>query len=629
MNFHDVSVSILMSLSALLGVGSYPEKAPEGWNIEKKWETVGSYYLFTASSDSILKDCDGHPDNFLQFPPIIHGSHYVLVDGKVISTFGEKSFDSYRSFYGAPLLKCADVPKVGHLEWQVYSYTRYFARINFLPKVVVSKPLYNFFAESFNIIAAGGIYLLGIFCLLFFLGKAPNDITVSLVLSCFGFSNYFFSAGAGILGIDAKMLTMHKFADISVLFGIGIFVNALRIEGILSWKLYRLYFFNILIACLIILFGSSGDVIQVGTTLPMPFTVGIVVYSLVKLFKRMKGTRKDKTAIFQAASFTWFVVSVCNEIFVVTGLVHGIPLLSIGMMGGMLFFALAVNIQIISAYEERDYLRSNLENEVVRQTAEIRTKSEQLEAAMSELKHTQAELVQSAKLASLGTLSAGIAHEINNSLNYVNGSLVPLEKIISKIPEGQDKSKILQLVSVMKEGLNLTLEIIKSLRNYTGLNQAKFKELSVQEVVKSVLTILRNKLRDKIEIEEDIDANAVVFGSVVGLNQVFMNLISNAVDAMAEGGHLRIIAKTLTDDEVQIEITDTGRGIDSKDLNRIFEPFFTTKEVGKGTGLGLYIVSNEVKRHRGTLNVKSEVGKGTTFTVRLPRKYDERLERAA
>src|SRR5690606_7027692 len=131
---------------------------------------------------------------------------------------------------------------------------------------------------------------------------------------------------------------------------------------------------------------------------------------------------------------------------------------------------------------ERDYLRKNLEFEVEQKTRSLSIKTSELEQALATLRSTQAELIQSAKMASLGTLSAGIAHEINNSLNYVNGALAPLAALIKKAPEHAGTAKIQTLLGVMTNGLELTFSIIKSLRSYSGLNQAKLKEHQVKEL---------------------------------------------------------------------------------------------------------------------------------------------------
>ena len=294
----------------------------------------------------------------------------------------------------------------------------------------------------------------------------------------------------------------------------------------------------------------------------------------------------------------------------VTGVIQSYTVANICCMFGFMFYAFTVNERIVDTYIERDYLRDYLEHEVDRKTA-------QLEKAMNTLQLTQADLVQSAKLASLGTLAAGIAHEINNSLNYVSGAIKPIEKILRNIDLGESKVKIEALFNAASEGLSLTFSIIKSLKNYTGLNQAKFNDVSVYETLKSVEKLIHSNLR-QVELKIEVPQELRIFGNVVGLNQIFMNLIGNAVDAMEGKGSITI-RSVETSDLTVILITDTGKGIEDGVMERIFEPFFTTKDVGKGTGLGLHIVMTEVKRHHGNISVESAPDKGTTFRLEFPR----------
>ena len=288
--------------------------------------------------------------------------------------------------------------------------------------------------------------------------------------------------------------------------------------------------------------------------------------------------------------------------------------LPLGATIGFFFYATAVNQDIEKTYSERNDLFKNLENKVKEQT-------DHLTLALNQVKKSQAELVQSARLASLGTLSAGIAHEINNSINYVSGAIIPLERRVTKFVPESEKEIVGKLFAAIKEGTNLTVEIVRSLRNFTGLNQSKVKDAFVKSMVDSVVTILRSRLSQAaVEVEVSIDPGLTLECHQVGINQVFMNLISNSIDAMKQsGGKILVAATSLSDELVRIEVSDNGSGIPNDVLERIFDPFFTTKEVGKGTGLGLHIVQKEIERHNGIISIKSEVNKGTKFTIDLPK----------
>jgi signal transduction histidine kinase len=625
MGLSELSVSLLLALSSFLGVHSYPESHP-GWTITKAWVVAnpdgGEKVSFEASSEELPRACRERPESYVRFPMVIHGAHEILGDGLVLEKTGDPSFAKVYTFYGAPVIRCAELKKVHVLTWRVVSYTRYFARVSFMPELAPYRPLHNVIAESLHVMGAGGAFVMALFSLTIFFGRVSNAMTLSVSCSCLGASMYFAATVAGLLGIPWSMLVAHKIADIGVWIGIALMMNSLRLEGALAMKPYYWYLANVVLGIIIIASGNTGDTIQFGTSLPFAASVVILFFPLVSAIRSHRGSHYDRRTVLQILSLLSFISACFNEMFVVSGLINTSPILPLGFLSGVLFFAFSVNERINETYKERDYLRANLEAEVERKTRELKRKTDELESAMTTLKSTQAELVQSAKLASLGTLSAGIAHEINNSLNYVNGALPPLEKLIVKVCPPEDRGKIDKLIAVMKDGLGLTLEIIKSLRNYTGLNQAKFNDVSVAQVAKSSLAIMRSKTRDRIEVETHIPEDLKIFGSVVGINQVFMNLISNAIDAMPEGGRLTIEAERASDSapssQVEIRIRDSGCGMDAKTAARIFDPFFTTKEVGKGTGLGLHIVRTEIDRHHGEIQVESEPGRGTCFRIRLP-----------
>jgi C4-dicarboxylate-specific signal transduction histidine kinase len=246
----------------------------------------------------------------------------------------------------------------------------------------------------------------------------------------------------------------------------------------------------------------------------------------------------------------------------------------------------------------------------------VQEKTKHLEEALIQLKSTQAELVQSARLASLGTLSAGIAHEINNSINYVNGALGPLEKKVHKLVPPEERAMIDKLFAAIKEGTSLTVDIVRSLRNFTGLNQAEYKSVDLSQVVHSVLTILKNKAKD-VSVKVTFPENPSIMGNITGLNQIFMNLISNSLDAMDKEEKTITINCQDLGNKISIVVEDNGSGIPKAVIDRIFDPFFTTKDVGQGTGLGLHIVAKEIEKHGGKISVQSFEGKGTRFDIEL------------
>ncbi|MEM9846619.1 MAG: ATP-binding protein [Bacteroidota bacterium] len=267
-----------------------------------------------------------------------------------------------------------------------------------------------------------------------------------------------------------------------------------------------------------------------------------------------------------------------------------------------------------------------------------------------ELKATQTQLVQSEKMISLGRLTAGIAHEINNPINFIAANIAALKLDFKDLKPLFDKAKALEkdqlaetnveelsaiaktvevsflsqemneIIEGMERGIIRTKDIIGSLRNFSRNAPEKFELADIHQALDSVLTILGHQLRDKqIKVEKEWNRIPMLACNIGAINQVFTNIIANAIQAVDSTGEGRIKITTLQDqDQVFIRIRDNGSGIPRDTLQKIFEPFYTTKEVGAGTGLGLSISYNIIQQHNGTIHVASEVGQGTTFSIALP-----------
>jgi signal transduction histidine kinase len=278
-----------------------------------------------------------------------------------------------------------------------------------------------------------------------------------------------------------------------------------------------------------------------------------------------------------------------------------------------------------------------------------------LEQAYEKLKDSQAQLVQSEKMASLGQMVAGVAHEINTPLGYVQNNMAMARDAYGKLAElngahdalfglmqspGADEAdvseqfaKLQQLREEFSEvyprdsmeslfsdslyGLRQISEIVVNLKNFSRLDQAAVDNVDLNECVISALTIGKNVIKHKAEVVRDFGVLPRVSCSPSQINQVFLNLVTNAAQAI--DGFGKIVIKTLADEHwVHVVVRDNGKGIPPEHLARIYDPFFTTKPIGEGTGLGLSIVFGIVKDHGGHIQVKSEVGKGTAFCVSLP-----------
>ncbi|UII34581.1 ATP-binding protein [Fulvivirga ulvae] len=291
--------------------------------------------------------------------------------------------------------------------------------------------------------------------------------------------------------------------------------------------------------------------------------------------------------------------------------------------------------------------RKLLEKQVDKQTRELKQEKERVVAhnerlndALHELKEAQTQLVQSEKMASLGQLTAGVAHEINNPVNFVSAgidslrvdyedilallnryragaSVDEIEKFEKEIAFEDLLEEIEHLFGGIKDGAVRTREIVKSLQSFSRLDEGNLKRASINEGIEATLVILKSGLENRIEVVRDFGDLPEIECYPGQINQVFMNILSNAIQAIDGPGMIRISTST-EDNHVVVKIEDSGKGISQEHLNKIFDPFFTTKDVGQGTGLGLSISYGIIARHHGKILVKSHYGEGTTFTIRLP-----------
>ncbi|QFU15285.1 response regulator [Microvirga thermotolerans] len=254
----------------------------------------------------------------------------------------------------------------------------------------------------------------------------------------------------------------------------------------------------------------------------------------------------------------------------------------------------------------------------------------ELEQANHRLRETQAKLVQAAKMASLGELVAGIAHEINNPLAFIMAHQGTVERLLndisSKVPAepGLERSlaKARERVGAMKLGMGRIQELVLNLRRFSRLDEGGFQTVNVRESIETVLALLGHKLGTRIDVRRHYRGARDLYCSPALLNQVVMNIIGNAADAIAGTGAIDI--ETSSDETTYtIRISDTGPGIPPEMRERIFEPFFTTKPVGAGTGLGLAIAYSVVEAHKGTITVDENPAGGARFTVTIPRQNIE------
>ena len=317
------------------------------------------------------------------------------------------------------------------------------------------------------------------------------------------------------------------------------------------------------------------------------------------------------------------------------------------------FVAIAQDITASKNFEEQIiFMNVELEQRVRERTTALESSNLKLGKAYNDLKSAQSQILQQEKMASIGQLAAGIAHEINNPIGFMLSNLGSLKKYVERLigfisiqstaavalsQDASDAGTLLhgveeqrrsmkidrisddigQLVSESVEGGERVKQIVQNLKSFARLDEAGLKSADLNEGLESTIHIVWNELKYKATLHKEYGEIPRVVCNSGQINQVFLNILVNAAQAIE--GHGEITVRTWQEQEnVFIAISDTGSGISADHLNRIYEPFFTTKEVGKGTGLGLSISYDIIKKHDGEIRVISEENKGTTFTIRLP-----------
>lgn len=307
----------------------------------------------------------------------------------------------------------------------------------------------------------------------------------------------------------------------------------------------------------------------------------------------------------------------------------------------------------ISNEEELNQYRKRLLHLVEQRTNELQATNEELRETNSKLEEAHNQLLQSEKMASIGQLAAGVAHEINNPISFVNSNLSSLEgyvqgifemlsayearehllaenfpaefkaleEIKKKVELDYLKEDIVSLLNESKDGLLRVKKIVQDLKDFSHVGTAEWQTADLHAGIDSTLNIVNNEIKYKAKVIKQYGKIPPIECLPLELNQVFMNMLVNASHAIADHGEITV-RTSQHEDQVLVEIADNGSGIAPENLKRIFDPFFTTKPIGKGTGLGLSLSYSIVQKHQGRIEVESASGKGTCFKIWLPIQHD-------
>lgn len=629
---------------------------------------------------SIALDTDKEVIFEIENPLVNSVAMYVMLNGSLIQV---DSISKYVPFNQRKVIhpNYRFIVPAGHRNDTLTCYIRCesFAQLN-LPINIGTQPMYDessgkdfFSAMYFGLMLV--MFLYNLFLFLTILDK--NYLYYSLYIATVALVQVNLK-GIGFMYVWPNFPLFEKYA-VFIFSPLTAFSSIAFIKQFISTKTFtpkldKVYWFFIAVYSLIIVNAIVG-VPQVSYNL---LNAGGAFLSFFMIYNAIVIKRKYnyRPATFFLVAWSVFLGSIILFVLKDVGVLPYNPLTaSILQLGSaievtLLSFALADKINILKKEKElaqADALNSAQENEritreqniileqkVVERTTALTETNNNLSIALNDLKQAQTQLVESEKMASLGQLTAGIAHEINNPINFVTSNIKPLERDIKELYTLQEeteklladnqqaietvkkykadldfdylKTEINFLLKGIHEGSSRTAEIVKGLRIFSRVDEDDIKLASINEGLDSTIIIVNNQLNNKIVIEKEY-ANLPYVECFPGkLNQVFLNLISNAIYAIKQkfkendGGKL-FIKTEQTETSVIITVKDNGTGMTDETKNKLFEPFFTTKPVGEGTGLGLSITYNTIKKHNGKLNVESKLGEGTAFIITIPLKY--------
>lgn len=301
---------------------------------------------------------------------------------------------------------------------------------------------------------------------------------------------------------------------------------------------------------------------------------------------------------------------------------------SIQIWGGIVILIILVLLLIVwqnlrdkkklnISLNERTYELEALNEEFQAANEELNTQRDNLEETVNILKTTQNKLIQSEKMASIGILAAGVAHEINNPLNFIHGGITGIKSYFNNKPKGLN-ADVEFYINAISEGIERASTIVDGLNHFSRDENYKSSNVDIHRIIDTCWLMLNSLTLDRIELVKDLTNTPFrIYGNEGKLHQAIMNVMLNAVQAIDGKGAITFKTQ-IVNSSIRLEIKDTGCGISPESLPKVFDPFFTTKEVGQGTGLGLSITYNIVREHNGSIEIESLLGHGTSVKIEIP-----------
>lgn len=475
--------------------------------------------------------------------------------------------------------------------------------------------------------------LVGLFSIFVYLRRRKQKHYIVLSFGafaiCIGIGNL---AGSSVAQLSAGAVGVRYYLTVisAVLWPIGLYIFVEHVLG-RGYKslIRRIWQVHILFAAVGILLDVIG-VLPLPSLIPLFFGLLMVgIFIVMPITLKVAHSRGNLEARVLAQGMGIMMLSGMHDILAEFGVLpYRYSLFTWGILVFVLLLAYILEYRFAQAHRQLEEYSLTLEHKVEDRTQELSEKNETLEQTLEQLRTTQRQLIMQEKMASLGNLVAGVAHEMNNPIGVINSAADTtsrgIRKIKSLLQDEQDEEQLYQSFDLLEKNSGIitmasdrVANIVRSLKAFARLDEALFQEVNIHQNIDTTLTLLSHELREKADVIKEYGEIPRIQCYPNELNQAFMNVLRNAAQAIEERGTITV--STCADESlVHIRIADTGRGIPPEDRPQVFNPGFTTQSDGVGKGLGLSIVYNVVQKHHGDIEVDSEVGKGTEITIALP-----------